>query len=962
MKKIILAGMLAAIVLCGNASKYLGKDAIWRCREGLVFHLLDEKGTGFNLSIDVRDMNTYMQGPREVLVFVSGPQGNILVNKIIPDDGVTKGDFKHKDGVADFWQDVRYREFYRFNSPNGMLPGKSRSPLLKNPAKIAKRTFEIKVPPAGKGIYRVTFVATMDHFVAMTPSRELTAAIHPGPGPLYIPEKMVDKSYFYVPPLTKDIGILLNEEVMPFSYSATVKDEQGKTAAKIKPKGRFNYAVIRNAAPGSIYEIDLKRGKEPGGYLHILGVPMLLCPDKETAKKMRGGIIEVSRNGNYIFHGFQKTLADWAYSLKKSDLAVDPQGDKDLAKILAAQDLNPNSRTYGDYPNINKIFPKRFNFWKQPTDHLAKLVSNEKSPLYGNRAIIKRIALNRIMKYLLTQSPYYWYGTNNIKEKSIPAKLDKIWDIGFRSNWYPLQDAKHANTYGYIKNLAPYALPADVIKAWENSFRSWVICRAIMSQGECSNQWGKGLEHMNTMYKGTRDYYVGEVLKKQIKMITTPGLLGRSSPDLTPYSHKSKVAIDGIACDSGRMGGGVASDGLGHDGEYCLETTSHLNNVWEEFKDPRIEEFLNEYYVLKTHLTVPRNAGLPPNTFTGTIHPTGTNFRTRYYTHKSGLGKELRPKIDYGPLWAGKADKKTWPCMEDGSFVRNIDNRYYFIKTPAYYAIVYGGPALHNYANWAEITMHDGYIDVTGFGGMHYGGYGRKATKIGTISGLWVKGCGATLFGQNHNVNYANALWGRVKKPIAPTCEKGFVDPYAVSSSYAQSVFDFDEKNRSFEKTQVMDYAPLKLVSNVQFKDNEIAVSITIEALKDIDFKELYFTLPYYSENRRVFLYNSGKKQSFDIPKYLVASSRKLYKEQKYTGENPALPQVKFDAFSILSKKNDAGSKIVLNKTYTAVQTQPLKYRSAAGAIAAFNLVLPTSWKKGQKYILKYKIINGVIK
>ena len=159
-----------------------------------------------------------------------------------------------------------------------------------------------------------------------------------------------------------------------------------------------------------------------------------------------------------------------------------------------------------------------------------------------------------------------------------------------------------------------------------------------------------------------------------------------------------------------------------------------------------------------------------------------------------------------------------------------------------------------------------------------------------------------------------------------------------------------------------MDYAPLKLTIEVKFNDNDITVQVKIEALKSIDFKELYFTLPYYCENRRVFLYDKGSKKAFDIPKYLTAPSRKLYKDKRYTGENPDLPKVKFDAFSVLAKKNNDGSKIILDKTYDAIQTQPLKYRSAAAAIAAFNLGLPTHWEKGKKYTLKYKIVNGEIK
>ena len=47
---------------------YLGPDVLWRPREWLIFHMHDSEGTGFDLTVTARDMNTYLQGQRPLMV------------------------------------------------------------------------------------------------------------------------------------------------------------------------------------------------------------------------------------------------------------------------------------------------------------------------------------------------------------------------------------------------------------------------------------------------------------------------------------------------------------------------------------------------------------------------------------------------------------------------------------------------------------------------------------------------------------------------------------------------------------------------------------------------------------------------------------------------------------------------------------------------------------------------------
>lgn len=136
MRKYLIAGMAmlaAAALFCGcrtgeraeaprwrgkaPGTAYLGDDVLWRPRENLIFHMMDQQGSGFKLRFTVRDLNTYVHAPAPVFFQVVGPDDRILARAFLEDDGVTGGDFARQDGHYDPYADFRYRQFHRANSP-----------------------------------------------------------------------------------------------------------------------------------------------------------------------------------------------------------------------------------------------------------------------------------------------------------------------------------------------------------------------------------------------------------------------------------------------------------------------------------------------------------------------------------------------------------------------------------------------------------------------------------------------------------------------------------------------------------------------------------------------------------------------------------------------------------------------------------------------------------------------------
>ena len=279
------AGLLLSCcsTLCESA-KYegdmLGPKKFFRPRDNMSFFFYDQQGGGFELKVAVRDLNLNLEGERPAYFFLIDPDGNIVDRKFVKDDGITKNEFRYKDGMSDIWLDLRYRAYHRTFSPNGLPPGKMRSPKLDAPEKIKPTVVTLKVPANGKkGVYRLGVSSCYDHFISVTPSRKLLEGVHPGQCGLYIhKDQFANGAYLYLPAATKALCISTTEEVAPFG--AVVETSLGKLTAG---KGYFNFLKIDKAPANKVIKVAVKPSAA-GTMLHLQGVPMLLCGSEEAAK------------------------------------------------------------------------------------------------------------------------------------------------------------------------------------------------------------------------------------------------------------------------------------------------------------------------------------------------------------------------------------------------------------------------------------------------------------------------------------------------------------------------------------------------------------------------------------------------------------------------------------------------------------------------------------------------------
>lgn len=865
---------------------WLGADVLWRPREWLIFHMQDDAGGGFQLHLTVRDMNTYMQGARPVHIAVVGPRDEILVRHQLPDDGITSGDDTYRDGIYDTFADFRYREWQRVHADATV--DKSRTPWLKRPQDLPARAVQLNVPDAGPGLYRVTVIASWDHWISITPDRPIATGVHPGPGPLYVHgDRLAHGAFLWVPGGTQHIGLSLSEEVEPFTGLLELRTQDNRVVARRQAKTFSTYIVDDAPQPGSVYQVRAEAAAA-GACLHIVGLPPVLSPDAATARRLHGGMT-IDAQGRRTLHQHQRVLDHWQDGLTEAD---------------------------------------------RQDSHVTAVVAGIES--------LRRLA------------PFYWYDTRDVSYR-YSYKSASPFTAPHRSGWYGLGlDSRGA--LELEPHMVSGSIPDSVVAAWRTSLTLWASGRGLMHAGETSNQWTYNLAQLLQIWRITNEPWVRDLIERDGQRLTTIGSLGRQQPD-----------GDAGFIDLGRTPAGYMAEQLGWDGQYGVEQEHNLALVWEQIPVPSVLDWWRDLTWLKTHITLPRQGVPTSDPFSDTVSPADFNFRTRYYTHKTGLPASVRYDVVFGDLWRpqpGVAPRRPWPALEDSAFVRSVAEIFHFVKTPVYYAVLYSGPRQPSWTQFTQAvvdtqaitaTGRGGHVRLAGYGGPGYGGVGRKATKVGGVSAVFVPGTGPLLLGSNHSVADAHTVWGRRHQPVAEVWSQRDVDPTIISSGYAQPVASFDAAQRTYHLREALEFAPMVVERHFRFADDRIVVDLQLEATAHLDLAELYLSLPYVADDRVARCFNNelSESASFAIPAGTLAETRSptlAVESQRYQAPTVTARAVDF------AGPGGGGMTILFESEQSLLQVKPIRYRQIAANQGSLNVPLPTRLAAGDVYRMRYVI------
>src|SRR5581483_518553 len=256
--------------------------------------------------LDVRDINIYETGPREVLVKVYDPDGKPVVRQVVPDDGVTSQAFLPPLGAWD--HEAWYYAFCYMKGTQPMIRWSAFS-APDRLASIARRSFAFPVKGGKKGVYRVLVVGCIDHYVTLKLDPELPHGIAGHPDWLHGHGEQWHKSFIYVPRGSKGLHVIFAEYDMPRGRRLTLKAPDGAVLFEGAATGAFTREQIDFARPG-IYDeqlltaevsagpgdflVNVKLRLEKDGEVNFRGeraVPGVFAADAKTATALKGGAI-----------------------------------------------------------------------------------------------------------------------------------------------------------------------------------------------------------------------------------------------------------------------------------------------------------------------------------------------------------------------------------------------------------------------------------------------------------------------------------------------------------------------------------------------------------------------------------------------------------------------------------------------------------------------------------------------
>ena len=315
---------VCAAVLPTLGARGAEAEQFYRLHRGVTAYVNNPEGKGFTVTVDVRDVNLYEAGPREVLLKVYGPDGKVLVRRVVPDDGVTTPNYPDRVGGWD-------HELAHFAN----LHAKGARPTIRwgawsDPARlnsIVKRTFEHRIAGGGKGVYRIVLAGTPDHYVTLKLDPALKYGVAGHPTFLHGHGDLLKRSYIYVPKDTSGIFFAIAEPDEPRTRRFTLTGPDGKVlfdgmadGSYVRPAiafpkgGEYHGKLLRldvsDGAGDYLVKVTLQQPRK-GPFADYVGMgsQAVHAPDEATAMAIRGGTQVV--DGLVFWHPFQVRFHEW---------------------------------------------------------------------------------------------------------------------------------------------------------------------------------------------------------------------------------------------------------------------------------------------------------------------------------------------------------------------------------------------------------------------------------------------------------------------------------------------------------------------------------------------------------------------------------------------------------------------------------------------------------------------------
>ncbi|MAE64757.1 MAG: hypothetical protein CMJ18_10865, partial [Phycisphaeraceae bacterium] len=477
------------------------------------------------------------------------------------------------------------------------------------------------VPGRGRGVYQVLINAGMGGTARIWTEPALPVAADSRCYPWYLDDDVRD-AYFYVPRHTTRVLL----DLMPLggarNRAVIVYDDEGRQRARVGGTEPHNMVTLEPERTDVVWRLALE-GSGPFNF-HLDHVPALLTPDADTARKIRGSVIEVG--DTILHHEFQRELWDIIHEFEPSDFDVAPQTlDPDsmmktprisaislgqygplsvLPHVVQHQNTDPKSHWFGsihDWESWSKQ-PAPRNRWDRdyPGPHVigrglhanmawAYAKKFPGNPYQGDQGLLNRtvIALAIQLMRMTEEDIFNEFEYENWKRCWLHYHFD-----------YPEGGTQ---AFHYIAD----DLPEATRRAIEKGLRRQAELLRYYHSG-CTNQWAIMLHGHWQMYETTGDENYRDLVTRHLA-----SLVGDDVGE-NPQSDWYHV---------GQAPAGYYREYKGFDGAYNSVSAFGIGALYLETKRPELLESLRRSFRLRNHLTLVDGDG-------NIVSPTNMNHRT----------------------------------------------------------------------------------------------------------------------------------------------------------------------------------------------------------------------------------------------------------------------------------------------------------------------------------------------
>jgi hypothetical protein len=602
------------------------------------------------------------------------------------------------------------------------------------------KSWTFAVTDAKPGIYQLRLALSGDFTYDVTTQPDISFGFMPMRTLLWAtkPDQFAE-AYVYVPPNSETWS------VSTYSDTAVVVTERDKELLHLEP-GQSKGEILVAEMP-SMWQVNLTMGGN--AFLKSHGVPFILCPDATTAANIRGSV-EFLPDGTQVWHKFQKQA--WDYMRRFSPTDLECEAERSFAPKLEEL-LKEPVRNAGLFPNYGALRHIRFSLESQNLDpdsiwfgslHRWKQFI-EKGPRWDKWCSFPLYTMshtglpnNLAAAYAVPARVNPYGGDEHLLNRVILAAfadLLRIHEDDTLKNATAGDADPYASSTGFPANqnyAFPYGLCAGAVSpeiraVWTEGYRH-IIDRYPFYRVSCENQsahWLNACYALAAVGEVEADY--AGIAHDYCRMMCEPDLNHFMKTGYQEEAYGPDCTYQGLTCSEIAQYYAWSNDNAARDGlRIIYDFFNHTvapepdGHIWGASNFAHRTQYGWQHPQYGAGLTIMSGvlpeAGLwrhdaDPTDQANILRDTeainnavNRQYDPEWYTNGRLMGGASGAIYTGSYLrWLGYPDKVDrtgkLPVVRQESFTENINDEFYAVRRPAYYALIYTG---HTAPAWVK--------------------------------------------------------------------------------------------------------------------------------------------------------------------------------------------------------------------------------------------------------------------